>query len=341
MAAAPRLPYVSIEIRPLDRHDENQVRAFWEVERDAVADRPYNTFLAWRAAQTYIPMEFPDRVRYFTAAWDGDTMVGAMVANGSTTDNLHRVYADIAVHPDARRRGIGSTLLAEAERWTRGEGRRILGLEVFAPVDATSPALRFATEHGYQVMIEDGMKVVDIPETRDRWDALAAECAPHHQDYELRTVRGVIPDDLVESYCTVQNMFMSEAPTGDADIEDEVWDAARVRENQERAIKAGRRDVITFAVAPAGEVAAMTEMFVNESLPHRGFQSGTLVVPAHRGHRLGLAVKVANQQALAADFPELAFIITGNADVNTHMNAINDRLGFRVVERCLEVEKSL
>ena len=85
----------------------------------------------------------------------------------------------------------------------------------------------------------------------------------------------------------------------------------------------------------------MTELFVNDTTPERGIQSGTLVSPKHRGHRLGLAVKVANQQALTERFPELAWIITGNADVNTHMNAINDRLGFRVVERCLEVEKAL
>ena len=243
--------------------------------------------------------------------------------------------------PEHRRRGIGTQLLARAEEWARAKDRRLLTGEVFAPVDGTSPALEFATRHGFKVTIEDGMKVVDVPATRDTWAALAEECAPHHADYELRTVHGRIPDELVEGYCAVQNMFMSEAPTGDADIEDEVWDEARVRANQERAVKAGRRDVTTFALSGDGDVAAMTELFVNETVPHRGFQSGTLVVPAHRGHRLGLAVKVANQQALYESFPELAFIITGNADVNAHMNAINDRLGFRVVERCLEVEKAL
>ena len=332
---------MSIEIRELDRNDPGQVRRFWQVEHDAVADRPYNTFVAWRAAETYIPMDFPDRIRYFTAAWDGDTMVGAMAGGGPLTDNTHRAHYEVAVLAEHRRRGIGTLLADDFERWAAANGRRVVGGEVYAPVDGTSPALEFATARGYQVAIEDGMKVVDIPATSDRWDALAAECAPHHTDYVLRTIHGAFPDDLVEGYCAIQNMFMSEAPTGDQDIEDEVWDAARVRANQERAIKAGRRDVTTFALAPNGDVAAMTEMFVNESVPHRGFQSGTLVVPAHRGHRLGLAVKVANQQALYAQFPELAFIITGNADVNTHMNAINDRLGFRVVERCLEVEKTL
>ena len=73
----------------------------------------------------------------------------------------------------------------------------------------------------------------------------------------------------------------------------------------------------------------------------RGLQSGTLVVGEHRGHRLGLAIKVANQKAMAERFPELEWLMTGNADVNVHMNAINDRLGYRVVERCLEVEKTI
>ena len=332
---------MSIEIRELDRQDEAEIRAFWQVGHDAVEDRPYNTFLAWRAAQTYLPIDFPDRLRHFEAAWDGDTMIATMGVNAGLADNLHLAWTTVDVLPEHRRRGIGTRLLERAEEWAKAQGRRLLTSEVFAPVDGTSPALEFATRHGFKVAIEDGMKVVDIPATRDRWAALAAECAPHHQDYELRTIRGAFPDELVEGYCAIQNMFMSEAPTGDADIEDEVWDAERVRANQDRAAKAGRRDVTTFAIAPDGEVAAMTEMFVNESVPHRGFQSGTLVVPAHRGHRLGLAVKVANQQALHAQFPDLSFIITGNADVNTHMNAINDRLGFRVVERCLEVEKAM
>jgi GNAT superfamily N-acetyltransferase len=332
---------VTVEIRELDRHDEAQVRAFWEVERDAVADRPYNTFLAWQAAKAYIPMEFDDRLRLFLAAWDGDAMVGAFAGGGPLTDNTHRAHGEVAVLPDHRRRGIGTQLLDRFQEWALEHGRRIVGGEVFAPVDGTSPALEFATRHGFRVTIEDGMKVVDIPGTRGRWDALEAECAPYHRDYELRTVWAPIPEELVAGYVAINNMFMSEAPTGDADVEDEVWTPERLRANEERGAKAGRQDVTTFAVDPNGEVAAMTELFVNETMPHRGFQSGTLVVPAHRGHRLGLAVKVANQRALADRFPDLAWIVTGNADVNMHMNAINDRLGFQVVERCLEVEKGL
>lgn len=330
-----------VEIRELDRHDEAQVRAFWEVERDAVADRPYNTFLAWEAARTYIPMEFTDRLRCFAAAFDGDTLVGAVAGGAPLTDNTHRAHYEVAVLPAHRRRGLGTLLADEFERWAAAHGRRVIAGEVFAPVEGRSPALEFAEGRGFRVTIEDGMKVVDIAETRDRWDGLAAECAPHHLDYELRTVWSPLPEELVGGHNAINNMFMSEAPSGDADVEDENWTPERLRADEERAAKGGRRDVRTFALTRDGEVAAMTELFVNEHSPERGFQSGTLVVPAHRGHRLGLAVKVANQQALADAFSALEWIITGNADVNTHMNAINDRLGFRVVERCLEVEKAL
>ena len=62
--------------------------------------------------------------------------------------------------------------------------------------------------------------------------------------------------------------------------------------------------------------------------PHWGFQSGTIVAPEHRGHRLGLAIKLANHRQLRAHFPSCRVLVTGNADVNAPMNAVNEALGF-------------
>ena len=36
-----------------------------------------------------------------------------------------------------------------------------------------------------------------------------------------------------------------------------------------------------------------------------------------------------------------AYVETGNAGVNAAMNSVNERLGYRVVERCLDVQKRL
>ena len=80
---------------------------------------------------------------------------------------------------------------------------------------------------------------------------------------------------------------------------------------------------------------------VNQRAAWRGFQSGTLVSPEHRGHALGLAVKLANHRQIRAMFPDCRVLITGNADVNAAMNKVNDALGYREVERCVEMQKAI
>ena len=66
----------------------------------------------------------------------------------------------------------------------------------------------------------------------------------------------------------------------------------------------------------------------------------TFVLPGHRGHSLGLAVKLANHRSLMAALPECELVRTSNADVNAHMNAVNETLGYRQVEDILEVQKA-
>jgi hypothetical protein len=78
---------------------------------------------------------------------------------------------------------------------------------------------------------------------------------------------------------------------------------------------------------------------VDPAEPEWGLQDLTAVARPHRGHRLGLLVKVAMLELLADREPQLARIFTGNADSNEHMIAINNDLGFGVVDEwpCFEV----
>jgi RimJ/RimL family protein N-acetyltransferase len=75
--------------------------------------------------------------------------------------------------------------------------------------------------------------------------------------------------------------------------------------------------------------------------PSRAYQWGTLVRPAHRGHRLGMAVKVANLRQLQEAVPGVDHVITWNAESNARMVAVNDRLGFVPTERMGEFQKRL
>jgi hypothetical protein len=52
-------------------------------------------------------------------------------------------------------------------------------------------------------------------------------------------------------------------------------------------------------------------------------------------------MKVANHRRLRARFPRCLILMTGNADVNAAMNAVNEALGYREVERCIEMQRPI
>lgn len=58
-------------------------------------------------------------------------------------------------------------------------------------------------------------------------------------------------------------------------------------------------------------------------------QADTIVEPVHRGHRLGMLIKLANLKLARTQRPELRVIDTCNADSNPYMVRINEAIGFR------------
>ena len=74
------------------------------------------------------------------------------------------------------------------------------------------------------------------------------------------------------------------------------------------------------------------EAILEPTVADHAWQFLTVVDPAHRGHRLGLAVKLANLRYALGHEPALRVIDTWNAAANRHMIAINEALGFRPVD---------
>ncbi len=79
-----------------------------------------------------------------------------------------------------------------------------------------------------------------------------------------------------------------------------------------------------------GELAGLTEIAVDPADPGWGFQVFTVVTRTHRGHRLGLLLKIAMMEFLATAEPQLERITTWNAQANEHMIAINEAIGYTV-----------
>ena len=87
----------------------------------------------------------------------------------------------------------------------------------------------------------------------------------------------------------------------------EEWDAQRVRERVNHLQP--RYGMHHYAVAArhddTGELAAMTEVAVDPADPGWGHQVITAVTREHRGHRLGLLLKLAMMELLATAEPRL------------------------------------
>lgn len=134
---------------------------------------------------------------------------------------------------------------------------------------------------------------------------------------------------------------MTEAPTGELAVEPERWSPERVRDVEARRRARSQRTFDTVVVAPDGGLVGNTRLVLGARMVRGGAsQSGTLVPPGHRGHRLGLAMKVANLRRLLAHDASPRLLHTFNAGVNAPMLAVNAALGFRPVEHVEEWQRT-
>ena len=337
-----------LEIRPVDPFDDATFAAWHEVYRRAETHGRERLATPWTLAELRVRLQEPTR-RAALRAWVGE-VDGVAVTTGFASlpllDSLEHAEVAVATDPAHRRRGHGSRMLAYAERAVRAEGRVVITGETawahdLGPEGAGAAGLEFARAHGYRVGLVDVMRELALPVADDRLDALAAEAARRHEGYTLRSFTGAVPDDLVQGWAELSASLMTEAPVGDMEREPEAVDLVALRESEELTRKQGRTKYNTVALDPEGVVVAYTDIAVTRHEPTRAYQWGTLVRRADRGHRLGLAVKVANLRLLQREAIGLERIVTWNAEVNDHMIGVNELLGFVPVERSGELQKRL
>ena len=137
-----------------------------------------------------------------------------------------------------------------------------------------------------------------------------------------------MPEEHLAGRAALAASISTDAPSGDLDVEGEVWDGARVRAAEAQARAMGRRWWSTGAVAPDGSLVAVTELAVDPAEPELLWQWDTVVLPDHRGHALGTLVKVVNLRAALAAWPAARRVGTFNAASNVHMIRVNEAMGF-------------
>jgi GNAT superfamily N-acetyltransferase len=337
-----------VRLTQVDPSDEQAFAAWFAVTEAAEQhDRPDEPGWLLREQRQYsLDGARPDADSrcVLLAASEGDRVVGAARLALPQRDNLHLCELDLAVHPSARRRGVARALQAEVERLAREHGRTtLLGYADEPPgQEGRSGNRAAALALGYAVVQQEVRRDIDLPLPASRVDELERACRPYAADYAVRVWRDAAPDDLLDDLAELMRQMSTDVPKDEMDWREEVWDAARVRRNEDLSRAMDRSWVGAGAVhVPTGRLIAFTVMGVPRSRPERAYQWETLVQSDHRGHRLGTLVKLAALQELAAHDRRIRFITTWNAQENAPMIAVNDLLGARVNGRLAITQKVL
>ncbi len=335
-----------LAIVAVDPSDPVSFDPWWRSYHDAEEADRGSAATIWQLEELRVQMQDAGRRRWM-AGWSG-IVDGEVVTTGwlgtPLLDNLDRADLAVTTVNGHRRRGYATEMLAHVEQVARDRGRSMLGGEAYWPYAAGSdgagaPGREFARARGYHLALGDIQRRLTLPVADNLLDELAAEASGHHESYTLRSWVGPVPEELVEEVAEMDAAVVTEAPMGDLELEPQAADVAAVREDEDLLARQGRTKYSTVALDPDGHAAAFTDLVTTIYDPARAYQWGTLVVRAHRGHRLGLAVKVANLRKLQSERPDLVQLTTFNAEVNEHMIGVNERLGFVPVERLGEFQK--
>jgi GNAT superfamily N-acetyltransferase len=320
-------------IQPFDPHaDTPQLRACHQimaaarpVDHPGLPPQSFPRFAAWWA-HGGVP------ARSWLARDQSGEPAGCCLLTLPDRQNQTMAGCCLVILPARRRAGLGAELLAHCAAQARQAGRSRL-----ASTGATrtrvrdgSPGAAFAAAAGASSGLAEVIRTQEItPDLGARLAGLRAEAASCSAGYELLSWAGASPDNQAAAVARVHGA-MADAPRV-AGTEPDAWDAARVRQAEQAELSNGQV-LYTVAARLAGtaELAALTQVSTDPAVPGWALQDITAVLPGHRGHRLGLRVKIGMLDLLARQEPGLRRILTGNTQSNDHMMAINSRLGYQI-----------
>ena len=344
-----------VQVRRIDPRDEAAFDAWFEVLHVTDVERWPDGGSGWQRVERLAmalnedgPEEHRLLVATTTGDGGGDGGAGAVVGIGDVElfrrENLHVARLEVRVLPDARRQGVGRAIVEVAEAMARQGGRSELCGMDDTPLRAghVDTAKPFAESLGFAVAQRMERRRLSVPLPPAQLAALEQDPRARPAGYSLITFGDRWPDEYLADRCELGRRMSTDVPTGEQELDEEVWDGVRVRQ-VEAALAAQDRAKVTTAAChdDSGRLVAFTEVVIPRGASSSAWQHDTLVMREHRGHGLGFAMKVANFVAVTRAHPEVRSISTWNAAENAHMIAVNDDMGFKVVSRAAYWQKRL
>jgi GNAT superfamily N-acetyltransferase len=222
-------------------------------------------------------------------------------------------FIEVAVHPDDRRRGIGSALLAELVAGMKAQG---VGKGFGHHVSEAGAA--FAAKHGARDDQRDVRSRLVLAEAR-------LEAPPVPDGIELRSWIGLTPEELLETHVRARDA-MDDAPVPEG-VGEVKWSEEQQRKAEAAAVARNRPPRVTVAIED-GEIVAFTDLRVSPPPAEVAVTDDTATIPSARRRGLSTIVKVESLRLLREDRPDVRVVTTLNAEGNVGMRAVNTRIGF-------------
>ncbi|XVU25061.1 GNAT family N-acetyltransferase [Actinoplanes sp. CA-054009] len=288
-----------------------------------VPDIPFMTEKSFKASLLHPPPGVA--IERYLGLLDGEP-VGLLEIELFQLDNLTNAHVMIEVLPGHRRHGVGRALYELAlERAAAHDRKHIIG----STVDTHPDGAAFARAMGAAAGLEDTRSRLDLTGLDEaHLEKLRADALAHAEGYRTIEWLGVPADDIIDDVAYLEGRLLADAPTGDIAWEPEKIDADRLREDEKARQKRGRLSYCAGALL-GDKLVAWTAIAGELAQPEHAWQQTTLVDPDHRGHRLGMLVKLANLDNIRRHRPGIQAIDTFNASQNEYMLRINRAMGFR------------
>ncbi|MGH3736634.1 MAG: GNAT family N-acetyltransferase [Micromonosporaceae bacterium] len=277
---------------------------------------------AWRMdyLREYLAVNMPEERRLMWFAEVDGKVIGSasllLVRGDAGVVNLF-------VRPEARRGGAGRELLTAVAWRANAERRRSLMVEV---IEDTS-GVKFYEACGFQrtlTEIRHRLALADVEWPRA--EQLSGQLA---NGYRVDYLDGGPGEEHLEAYARAK-LNLRHLPGDDADTDQLVGiEASRLRASIATLKRRGMRPHVVVAWhEPTRQVAGLTELVVPTHRPERADQYDTLVVPAHRGYGLGLAMKAKMLLVVREAEPDVRDVVTWQTLEMEQMAKVNSVLGF-------------
>jgi GNAT superfamily N-acetyltransferase len=243
-----------------------------------------------------------------------------------------------------RHRGIGGALLEGVEAMAVADGRtsvqtyaladmlegeRLESPTGFGSLPLQADGVSFLVNRGWTLEQVERASKLTLPVDDEVFERHLSEAHAASEGYRVHTWISRTPPEWREGMALLSTRMSTDAPSAGLDSPEDPWTVERLLDYEERHAASPRR--LFFAAVEhidSGQLAGYTALSVPAEVDRSVTQDDTIVMREHRGHRLGMLLKLANIEHLEREDPGHPSITTFNAEENRHMLSVNEAVGF-------------